>query len=192
MAKISTSCNTSDVEVAHTVYDYTSDQSEMLRVYELRTAALVGRDFHMEKLSRVRTYLYWLDAISTVSASGAFVSLAFWSTVLGSEALRGLIFIVALATIIRSSFRLADLADQHSRLAYSWKEIFMDLDQVAHAAKRAGKITERVRAEIEFLTLRFQRVEAMDDVLADKKKLAALQEKAEGQLRPQLQWLPPE
>ncbi|MGA2741227.1 MAG: hypothetical protein ABSG65_27785 [Bryobacteraceae bacterium] len=173
-----------------TVYDFTSDQLEMRRIYELRTAALVGREFHTERLERIRMLLYWLEAISTVTASGAFVALAFWKTQIGSASLEWLVFVVAVATIARSSFRLSDLADQHARLAYSWKEIFMDLDHAAITARRVGRLTEKMRAELDFLTLRFQRVEAMDDIRGNPKKLAALQVKAENQLQPEKQWLP--
>jgi hypothetical protein len=176
-------------EIQPTVYDYTSDQHEMLRIYELRTAALVGRELHTDKLQRIRLWLYTLDGFTTLCASGAFVSLALWKTPFGSALLEWLIFSVAAASIIRSSFRLSDLADQHARLAYSWKEIFMDLDQVAHMAKREGSITDTLRAEMDFLTLRFQRVEAMDDIKSDKAQ-AKLQAKAEQQLPIERQWLP--
>jgi hypothetical protein len=177
-------------EIQPTVYDYTSDQHEMLRIYEFRTAALVGRDFHAGRLHWLRLGLHALDAVTTVCASGAFVSLAVWKTPAGSVLLEGLVFLVAAASIARSSFRLSDLADSHARLAYSWKEIFMDLDQVAHAAKCEGVITDRLRAEMDFLILRFQRVEAMDDMRADSKTQEKLQAKAEQQLAIERQWLP--
>jgi hypothetical protein len=38
-------------ETQPTAYDYTSDQHEMLRIYELRTTALVGREFHTGKVA---------------------------------------------------------------------------------------------------------------------------------------------
>jgi hypothetical protein len=65
-----------------------------------------------------------LDAISKVTASGAFVSLAFWKTAVGSLALSGLVLTVAVAGIVRSSFKFSERSDHHSRLMHAWTEIF--------------------------------------------------------------------
>ena len=173
------------------VYEYSSDQAALLRVYEFRTAAAVGREFHSRITGRLHKQIATLDAISTFMASGAFVSLAFWKTAIGSTVLAGLVLVVALASILRSSFRLSERADRHSQLMHAWTEMFLDLDQLLATARRAGSITEQVRAEIDLLCRRFQRVESMDEVRGNPNELAEIQKKVEGQLRPALGWLPP-
>jgi hypothetical protein len=176
---------------AFTVYDYTPDQADLLRVYEFRTAAAVGREFHSRKAGELHRQLATLDAISTLTSSGAFVSLAFWKSAVGSTVLAVLVFIVALAGILRSSFRLSERADQHSRLMYAWTEMFLDLDQLLATARRSGAITEQVRIEMDFLCHRFQRVESMDNIRGAPKELKEIQASVESQLRPESQWLPP-
>ncbi len=178
-------------QATHSIYDYTDDQSEMLRLYELRTTALVGRDFHAQRASRFRLVVYCIDAISTVTASGSFVALAFWKTAAGAQALEWMIFCVAVLAIVRSAFRFSDLADQHGRLGYLWKEVFMELDRVAFMARRAGRITDRIREEIDSVTTRFQRVECLDEMRGGDNEMAVIQGKAEMALPVDRQWMPP-
>lgn len=173
-----------------TVYEYSPDQHLMLRLYELRTAALVGRNFHEGRAKFWRILLRSVDAVATVTSSAAFVGLTFWKTAMGSDALAALIFIAAVAGIIRIAFRMDDFAESSGFLARAWKEVFMDLDQVLHWVKRSGGITDKLRSEMDFACERFRRIESLDDVTASKKKLAELQDQAEAQLAPEKQWLP--
>ncbi len=110
------------------VYDFTSDQLDIRKIYELRTTALVGRDYHASRLVFLRRVSYGLDAVSTIAASSAFVGLAFWKNVIGSQALSLLVLAVALAGILRAVFRLSELVDQHAKLSSAWKEMFLDFD----------------------------------------------------------------
>jgi hypothetical protein len=172
------------------IYDYTAPQAEMLRLYELRTTGLVGRMYHQVAMRRYRWILSAVDTVSTLTASSAFVSLAFFKTEAGQRLLTVMILVVAILGIVRSSFRLGEAVERHSRLYTAWAEMFLDLDQLIASVRRAEHITDEIRVEIDLLSRRFSKVEGMDEDRPSRRVLLKLQSNAEASLPVQEQWLP--
>ena len=172
------------------IYDYTPVQAEIIRFYNLYRCSLMNKKYHTRKLKGAKFASSLVETIAALSASSAIASLAIWRTSVGGSLLTLLLSVSAIASVIRSAFRLSENLDRHSRLAYAWNELSLDMERATAAIRRQGLMNEVLRNRIEDLSERFQRIEMSDDIEGTGKLILRIQDEVDRAVPPESLWLP--
>lgn len=172
------------------IYDYTPAQAELVRFYDLYRCALMSKKYHAWKLRRAKFWTSVVETVAACSASSAVGSLAIWKTAAGGAAFTALLVTSAVASIIRSAFRLSESLDRHSRMALAWSELALDMDGAIAAVRRARGLAEPLRLRVDDLCERFRRVEMHDGIDTDEPIVARIQEEVARSTPADRFWLP--
>jgi hypothetical protein len=172
------------------IYDYTPIQAEVIRFYDLYRCSLMNKKYHAKKLKRAKFVSSLVETTAALSASSAIASLAIWKTWAGGAVFTVLLSVSAVASVIRSAFRLSENLDRHSRLAYAWNELALDMERATGAIRREGAMSELLRNRIDNLSERFQRIEMTDDIEGKSDLILRIQEEVDRAVPPDSLWLP--
>jgi hypothetical protein len=146
------------------VYDYSPLQAEVVRFYDLYRSTLANKKFHARKLHSVKRWTTWIELLTAITSSAAIASLVIWKTPIGNVVFMALLVISAVGSLARSTLKMSDSIDRHSRLAYAWNELSLDMEKLIAGIRSPGTLTDVLRARMVDLCDRFQRVEMSDDI----------------------------
>jgi hypothetical protein len=172
------------------VYEYTSEQAELIHFYDFYRSALLGQRYNSHKLQSVRRRVRWVEMIAAVTSSGAIVSLAFWTKDPGKTILTILLVISAIASILRSVFDWTQELDLRSRLCSGWLDLYLEMENVLGRVRSHEHANESDRAQMELLCERFRKLNSLDSTRSDEGLMVKLQEDIELTIPPEGLWLP--
>ena len=179
-----------NVSTVPLVYQYTSEQANLVHFYEFYRSALLGHRYNAYKLAAARTKLQWTDLVASITSSSAIVSLAFWSSTPGKAIFTLMLVVSAVASIARSVFGWPAEADLRSRLCSSWLDLYMDMESVLAEIRANGHAGESGRAKMDLLQERFRRLNTLDPTKSDEPLVRRLQDEVELSIPSDSLWLP--
>lgn len=171
-------------------YEYTPSQAEMVRLYDLYRSALLSKKYHAHRLNRARLFASVTETVAALASSSAIASLAIWRSEVGNLAFAVLLVLAAAASVIRSSFGLSGLLDRHSRMAYAWNELALDMDKLIAAIRRENGLGEIRHQQAIDLADRFQHVEMQEEPGPKRLLLIKLQKEVDESVPSERLWLP--
>lgn len=175
---------------APSIYSLTSDQAALEQFYVLYRSALAGRKYHAVKLHKFRTLSSACETLAAITASSSVASLAIWRTEVGGVIFTIFLALSAISSVVRSAFGFSESIDRHSRLAYAWSDLFVDMDLLISRIRSAGRLTDTARERLSDLAARFHRIEIQDEPQPDKELLDRVFEEANQAIPADRLWLP--
>lgn len=179
-----------EMETSNSVYSLTPTQAGLNQFYDLHLAALTSRKYHGAKFGRLRLLNAWLEGLTALTSSTAVASLVFWGFAGGIYFYGALTAVAAIAAVWRTSSRMSERLDRHSRLSTAWSEIFLDMDRMLGAIRQDGGLNDTRRLQVEDLIIRFHRTELLDDPQPDSRLHERMHGEALQALPVERRWLP--
>ena len=176
--------------MATTVYDYTTAQADLIQFYDYYRSALVGHKYNARKLSKAKALSGWSETIAAIASSGAVASWFLWQTPVGQIAFQTLLLASAISSILRASFGLSQELNLRSRLASSWQDLHLEMQDAIRRIRLNETVTESDRARMELLSERFRKLNSTDPATPDEKLQIEIENKINEAIPPETLWLP--
>jgi hypothetical protein len=173
-----------------TVYDYTSQQAEVIRLQDRYRRCLMDQKYYARRLSLyqrwdVTTNLFagiaMLIALATLHASELIANLSYY---LG--------FVAAIVFIGKPVFRIAEQIERYTVLHSNFSEAFCRIEALLADVRRCGKMTDEHRLRADELIARCDSLAAREDTAVNQKVLARIKEEVNRAIPAETLWLPAE
>jgi hypothetical protein len=177
-------------DIVATPYNYTAQQSEVLRLHELYRRCLLDQMYWAWMLGRYKRWDRMTNIVTAISTSSAVAGMALWKNGMGEIVFTVLGSISALLLVVKPFFKPAENIERYSKLHYGFTALFYQIENLVAGIRREDGITDRHRTEAEEIVERFKNLALQEDAVTNEEKVEKFQDKVDRAIPKESLWLP--
>jgi hypothetical protein len=179
-----------NTEQPTTVYDYSQQQAEVVRLQDRYRRCLMDQKYYARRLS---LYQRWDVGTNLFAGVAMLFALA---TLHGSELIAnisyGLGFAAAVVFIGKPIFRIAEDIERYTVLHCTFADAFCRIEALVADVRRCGRMTDEHRMRADELIARCDSLALREDTSVNQKVLARIKEEVNRAIPAETLWLPAE
>ena len=170
--------------------EYTSQQADVARLHDLLRTSRLSQKYYAHRLKSYKAWMLWMDILTALAASSAFVGLAFLQEFAGGAVVTGLVGTAALIAAIRPVLKMSDQIDRFSRLHYGWGKIHYELGDLLADIRRHDGVTASHQPTVVDISERFKALSLEDDPGPDRALVKKFQMEVSAEIPADRLWIP--
>ncbi len=176
---------------ANSVYSYTAEQAQVIRLYDLYRNCLTKSKYYGHKLKLYKRASVAMDILIALAASSAFTGQAIMKTQIGLNLVSFLLLASAVIAVIRPILKLSEGIDLYSKLYYAYTELFYRIEGLNDDIRRQNTFTKIHQRKASDIFDRYRDLELQNDPSENVKKMAKYQDAVDKTIPSDTLWLPP-
>jgi hypothetical protein len=176
---------------ANSVYSYTAEQAQVVRLYDLYRNCLTKSKYYGHKLIFFKRLALIMDILIALAASSAFTGQAIMKTSIGLNLASFLLLISAVIAVIRPILKIGESIDLYSKLYYAYTELFYRIESLNDDIRRENALTKIHQKKASDIFDRYRDLELQNDPAENVKKMGKYQDEVDRAIPASGLWLPP-
>jgi len=175
----------------NSVYSYTADQAQVIRLYDAYRNCLVKSKYYGNELKKYKRYSITMDIVIALATSSAFTSQAILKTPIGLNFVSLLLLISAVIAVIRPILKIGEAIDVYSKLYYAYTELFYRIESLTDDIRRENQVTQVHQRKAIDIFERYRDLELQNDPGESVKRMGKYQDEVDKAIPADTLWLPP-